>query len=149
MDKEEFYDIPLFISNPLYQMVAVILVIKYCSLNKNKTATIGKLQLYLWGLSSKRNLEKLTELRKNGTIDEYPFFVDVQIMKVMRQMIRDGYILPRSDSNTTHYGLTTSGEQFLIRLEQTELCRDIKQALDSIGKIPEKIILKLNINWYD
>ena len=74
-------DVPLYITNPIFQMVSLLLIIANCTNNRNNTASIGRIMLYMWGLSSKSNLQKLIILRRDKNIDDIPITFVSQVIE--------------------------------------------------------------------
>lgn len=150
MEQQKFssWDVPLFISNPLYQMVSILLILKMCVNNRSKSASIGRIQLYLWGLASKGNVEELKSVRLGKSIEDVPLYIDTKIYEVVRQCVMDGLIDLSNDKDNSLYYLSKRGSQMLVKLSKTDLYKDIHDSLDTIGIIPETKIKNLNINWY-
>ena len=141
-------DVPLYISNPLYQMVSILLILKICVNSRSKSASIGRILLYLWGLASKDNVENLKNLRIRKTIEDIPIFLDSQIYEIVRQCVNDGFIVVKTDQKTSLYYLAKRGLQLLDTLSGTDLYKDIYESLKEIGIIPQNTIENLRINWY-
>lgn len=150
MEQQKYcsWDVPLFISNPLYQLVSILLILKICVNKKSKSASIGRIQLYLWGLASKGNVEELKSIRLGKSIENIPLYVDPKIFEVVRQCVMDGLIVTGNDSVNSLYYLARKGSQMLDTLSETDLYTDIYNSLDDIGVIPETKIKNLKINWY-
>ena len=138
-------DVPLYITNPIFQMVSLLLIIANCTNNRNNTASIGRIMLYMWGLSSKSNLQKLIILRRDKNIDDIPITFDSQVIEVVRQCINDKLITIANDGL---YNLTSSGKSLLFKLRNTNLCEEINSDLNCVGKFPETYMKQLETNWY-
>ena len=138
-------DVPLYITNPIFQMVSVLLIIANCTNNKNMTASIGRIMLYMWGLGSKSNLQKLITLKKSRNIDDIPMTFDSQVVTVVRQCVNDKLITIADDGL---YHLSSTGKSLLFKLRNTNLYEEIKSDLNSVGKLPETYMKQLEINWY-
>ena len=138
-------DVPLYITNPIFQLVSVLLIIANCTNNRNNTASIGRIMLYMRGLGSKSNLQKLIGLRKNKNIDDIPMTFDSQVVAVVRQCVNDKLITIASDGL---YDLSSSGKSLLFKLRNTNLYAEISSDLNSVGKLPETYMKQLDINWY-
>ena len=147
MEENKTYsaDVPLYITNPIFQLVAVLLIIANCTTNKNNTASIGRIMLYMWGLGSKTNLQKLVLLKKAKNIGEIPVISDMQIITVVRQCANDNLVSVGRDGL---YALTSSGAALLYKLRDTNLYQEIYSDLNAIGKLPETYLTQLKINWY-
>lgn len=141
-------DVPLYSSNPLFQMVSVLMIAESCSTSKSQLVSIERIMSYMWGLGSKRNLDKLIQLKKNHSVDVFPMVTDANVIMVVRQCVYDGYLVVRKESNKSMYGLTSAGMVLLHNLRQTDLCRDISSSLSSVGKVPESYLKQLQIDWY-
>jgi len=138
-------DVPLYITNPIFQLVSVLLIIANCTNNKNNTASIGRIMLYMWGLGSRDNLLKLIALKKGGNIDDIPMAFDSQIITVVRQCVNDKLI---NIANDGLYSLSSEGKSLLFKLRATDLNEEISSGLNSVGKLPESYLKQLEINWY-
>ncbi len=138
-------DVPLYITNPIFQMVSVLLIIANCTNNKNNTASIGRIMFYIWGLGSKSNLQKLITLKKSRIIDDIPMTFDSQVVTVVRQCVNDKLITIAEDGL---YNLSSSGKSLLFKLRNTNLYEEISSSLNSVGKLPEIYMKQLEINWY-
>lgn len=147
MEEKKTYsaDVPLYVTNPIFQLVSVLLIIANCTNNKNNTASIGRIMLYMWGLGSKSNLYKLASLKKAKNIDDVPVSTDMQIISVVRQCVNDNLLKVGSDGL---YGLTSSGTALLYKLRTTDLYAEIRSDLDTVGRLPETYLKQLKINWY-
>jgi len=138
-------DVPLYITNPIFQLVSVLLIIANCSNNKNNTASIGRIMLYMWGLGSKTNLQKLIMLKKSRNIDDIPMTFDSQVVTVVRQCVNDRLITISDDGL---YNLSNDGKSLLLKLQNTNLYEEISSGLNSVGILPESYMKQLKINWY-
>ena len=147
MEENKTYsaDVPLYITNPIFQLVAVLLIIANCTTNKNNTASISRIMLYMWGLGSKTNLQKLVLLKKAKNIGDIPVTSDMQIITVVRQCANDNLVSVGRDGL---YALTSSGAALLYKLRDTNLYQEIYSDLNAIGKLPETYLTQLKINWY-
>ena len=141
-------DVPLYTLNPIFQLVSVLLIVSLCANNKSRTVSIGRIMLYMWGLGSKRNLDKLIQLKKNKNIGDIPMATDECIINVVRQCVKDGLLDVKKDGGTALYDLTVSGRSLLYKLRQTDLYKDIEDGLKSVGILPETYVKQLEINWY-
>ena len=141
-------DVPLYTLNPIFQLVSVLLIVGLCANNKSKTVSIGRIMLYMWGLGSKRNLDKLKKKKKNKNIGDIPMATDDCIINVVRQCVNDGLLDVKKEGNTALYDLTIFGRSLLYKLRQTDLYKDIEEGLKSVGVLPETYVKQLEINWY-
>lgn len=147
MEQNNIYeaDVPLYITNPVFQLVSVLLIIENCTNNRNNTASIGRIMLYMWGLGSKDNLQKLIALREGKEINDIPMTFDSQVVSVVRQCVNDNLITIANDGL---YDLTSNGKSMLFKLRNTSLYDEIKTNLRNVGKLPESYMKQLKINWY-
>lgn len=147
MEQNKIYeaDVPLYITNPVFQLVSVLLIIENCTNNRNNTASIGRIMLYMWGLGSKDNLQKLIALREGKEINDIPMTFDSQVVSVVRQCVNDNLITIANDGL---YDLTSNGKSMLFKLRNTSLYDEIKTDLRNVGKLPESYMKQLKINWY-
>lgn len=135
--------------NPIYKMMVVLLLLKHSKLKNG--VTIGRIQVYLWGMSGGKNKRILSEYRKNGTVGELPITPDPQLRLLLAEAEQRGWIEQVEDGvYKMRYQLTLQGQTFLYELRDMDIYKEIEKGFQEIGNLPETILKDVNYVWsYD
>lgn len=135
--------------NPIYKMMIILLLLKRCS--SKKGATIGRIQVYLWGMSGKRNRNILSNYRKNGMIGELPISPDPNLRILLAEAEQRGWIEHVEDGKyKMRYQLTLQAQSFLNELRNMDIYKEIEMGFEEIGCLPETKLNNINCVWnYD
>ena len=127
----------------------ILLLLKYCS--SKKGATIGRIQVYLWGMSGKRNRIILSNYKKKGMISELPISPDPNLRILLTEAERRGWIEQVEDGKyKMRYQLTLLGQSILHKLRNMDIYNEIEMGFNEIGNLPENKLKNVNCVWnYD
>ena len=133
--KDDVTGIPSVL-NPIYKMMIVLLLLKHNT--SKKGVTIGRIQVYLWGMSGSRNRRVLSEYRKNGMLGELPITPDSQLSILLADAEQRGWIEQMEDGKSKmRYLLTLQGQALLYNLR--DLARHFEFAYISLYQAVELI----------
>ena len=135
--------------NPIYKMMIVLMLLKHST--SEKGVTIGRIQVYLWGMSSRKNRSTLSSYRKNGMINELPITPDSNLRILLTEVEQRGWIEQVEDNqNKMRYLLTLQGQAFLYNLRNMDIYKEIETGFKEIGNLPETKLNNINYIWnYD
>lgn len=135
--------------NPVYKMMVLLLLLKH---NTSKIGvTIGRIQVYLWGMSGSRNRRTLSNYRKSGMVGELPITPDSQLRLLLADAEQRGWIEQVEDgAYRMRYQLTLQGQTFLYDLREMDVYKEIENGFNEIGNLPETKLNDVNYAWnYD
>lgn len=146
--KDDVTGIPSVL-NPIYKMMIVLLLLKHNT--SKKGVTIGRIQVYLWGMSGSRNRRVLSEYRKNGMLGELPITPDSQLSILLADAEQRGWIEQMEDGKSKmRYLLTLQGQALLYNLRDLDIYKEIEIGFHEIGYLPETKLNDINYVWsYD
>lgn len=132
--------------NPIYKMMVVLLVL--LNNESQKGAKIGRIQIYLWGMSGNQNKQVLLNYRESGNISEMPITPDPQLRIILADAEQRGWIEQVVDGKTySRYMITLQGRTMLYNLRNLNIYKEIENGLSEIGKIPDTKIDNINYVW--
>ncbi len=132
--------------SPIYKMIVLLLLLKHY--NSKKGVTIGRIQVYLWGMSGKENRNALSNYRENGMIGELPITPDPNLRILLADAEQRGWIEHVEDGKyKMRYLLTLQGQTFLYELRNMDINKEIEEGLQEIGNLPETKLNNVNYVW--
>lgn len=135
--------------NPVYKMMVILLL-----LLKNKSekgAKISRIQVYLWGMSGRKNRQILANYKDSGQVGELPITPDRHLRVILADAEQKGLIESVKDGpNSVRYKITPQGGVVLMQLTNTNIYGEIEDGLNEIGYLPDNKIDNINYVWtYD
>lgn len=130
-------------STSIYKLVAILLILK-----KINRVTIGKLQIYLWGLENDTNRKQLKHWKNNSRITNAPYLMDEDIMPIISQCISNHFVkIETNKSGKTFFLLDCGATHFLNQILNLELTSELNSHLDEIGKITDTLLDNLEFDF--
>lgn len=127
----------------LFKTLVVILTIQ-----KFGEVTLPKLQMYLWSLKNEDNRKKLIALRKSKRITEAPWILENDVVQVVTQCLCNHLIkVEMNKSGKISYALDFESSEFLQAITDTDLVKDIRDELDGIGGLTDKLLEQLEFDF--
>ena len=119
--------------------------------SSNKGVKLSRIQVYLWGMSGKKNRQILANYRINGCVGELPITPDRQLRVIIADAEQKGLIMAEKDGvSYLRYKLTPQGKTILRQLSVTSLYKEIENGLKEIGHLPDLKTDNINYVWaYD
>lgn len=127
----------------LFKTIVVMLVIQ-----RFGVVTLPKLQMYLWSLKNEENRNKLIALRKSMKITEAPWILDNDLVQVVTQCLCNHYIkVEMNKSGKISYALDFESSDLLQAISDTDLVKEIKVELETIGGLTDKVLEHLEFDF--
>lgn len=135
--------------NPIYKLMVILVLLQ--NNRSDKGVKISRIQVYLWGMSGKKNRETLAYYRTNGSVGELPITLDSQLRVIIGDAEQKGLIASENDGQSyLRYKLTLQGQIFLRQLRNSTIFREIEEGLKEIGYLPDTKTDNINYIWtYD
>lgn len=135
--------------NPIYKMMVILVLLQ--NSRSEKGVKISRIQVYLWGMSGKKNREVLASYRTNGIVGELPITPDSQLRVILADAEQKGLIVVENDGlSYMRYKLTLQGNLLLQQLRNTSIYKEIENGLKEIGDLPDTKTDNINYVWtYD
>lgn len=123
----------------LFKTIVVILAIQRYGI-----VSLPKLQMYLWSLKNENNRNKLIMLRKCKRITEAPWILENDVVQVVTQCLLNHFIkIEMNKSGKISYVLDSESSEFLNAISDTDLVKDIRDELETIGGLTDKVLEQL------
>ncbi|WP_277638471.1 hypothetical protein [Bacteroides graminisolvens] len=127
----------------LYKLVAILLILK-----KMNKVTIGKLQVYLWGLENEVNLNQLKRWKVEKRITDAPWLTEEDFMPIVSQCISNHFVkVETNKSQKTSLLLDLGAETFLRQISDLELTAELNASLEEIGKITDTLLDNIEFDF--
>lgn len=135
--------------NPVYKLMVILVLLK--NSRSEKGVKISRIQVYLWGMSGKKNRQVLANYRKNGSVKELPITPDGQLRIILADAEQKGLIASEKDGKSQlRYKLTMQGQLILRQLDTSSIYKEIEKGLEEIGYLPDTKTDNINYVWtYD
>ena len=135
--------------NPVYKLMVILVLLQ--NSRSEKGVKIIRIQVYLWGMSGKKNRETLANYRNNGSVGELPITPDGQLRIIIADAEQKGLITAENDGKSyLRYKLTLQGQIVLRQLRNTSIYKEIETGLEEIGYLPDTKTDNINYVWtYD
>ena len=135
--------------NPVYKLMVILVLLQ--NSRSEKGVKISRIQVYLWGMSGKKNRETLAQYRTNGSVRELPITPDSQLRVIIADAEQKGLIAAENDGKSyLRYKLTLQGQILMRQLRKTSIYKEIEEGLSEIGYLPDSKIDNINYVWtYD
>lgn len=135
--------------NPVYKLIVIMVLLQ--NSRSEKGVKISRIQVYLWGMSGKKNRETLANYRINGSVGELPITPDSQLRVIIADAEQKGLIAAENDGKSyLRYKLTLQGQAILRQLRNTTIYKEIEKGLGEIGYLPDTKTDNINYVWtYD
>lgn len=135
--------------NPVYKLMVILVLLQ--NSRSEKGVKISRIQVYLWGMSGKKNRETLALYRTNGSVRELPITPDSQLRVIIADAEQKGLIAAENDGKSyLRYKLTLQGQILMRQLRKTSIYKEIEDGLNDIGYLPDSKTDNINYVWtYD
>lgn len=128
--------------SPTFIRLAILIILdKY----PNRNFSISQIQVYLWGLLSLYNMQKLYMLKKKGTIDVIPIYEVPELDAIIGEL----YINHVVKVNGAKFQITSEGQQLMCHLKNEDLVKELKKSISPIGYFGETVLnnIKLSLSY--
>lgn len=135
--------------NPVYKMLVILLLLQKGQ--SEKGVKLSRIQVYLWGMSGKKNRQTLIRYKARGIAREVPITPDNQLRILLANAEQKGLIAIEKDGKYfMRYKITLQGQIMLNQLKNYKIYKEIDNGLDEIGHLPDTKIDNINYVWtYD
>lgn len=135
--------------NPIYKLMVILVLLQ--NSRSEKGVKISRIQVYMWGMSGKKNREILSNYRTNGSVGELPITPDSQLRVLIADAEQKGLIAAENDGKSyLRYKLTLQGQILLQQIRNTSIYKEIEGGLNEIGYLPDSKTDNINYVWtYD
>lgn len=135
--------------NPIYKLMVILVLLQ--NSRSEKGVKISRIQVYMWGMSGKKNREILSNYRTNGSVGELPITPDSQLRVLIADAEQKGLIAAENDGKSyLRYKLTLQGQILLQQIRNTSIYKEIEEGLNEIGYLPDNKTDNINYVWtYD
>ena len=135
--------------NPIYKLMVILVLLQ--NSRSEKGVKISRIQVYMWGMSGKKNREILSNYRTNGSVGELPITPDSQLRVLIADAEQKGLIAAENDGKSyLRYKLTLQGQILLQQIRNTSIYKEIEGGLNEIGYLPDTKTDNINYVWtYD
>lgn len=135
--------------NPIYKLMVILALLQ--NSRSEKGVKISRIQVYMWGMSGKKNREILSNYRTNGNVGELPITPDSQLRVLIADAEQKGLIAAENDGKSyLRYKLTLQGQILLQQIRNTSIYKEIEEGLNEIGYLPDTKTDNINYVWtYD
>lgn len=135
--------------NPVYKMLVILLLLQKGQ--SEKGVKLSRIQVYLWGMSGKKNKQTLISYKANGIAKELPITPDNQLRILLANAEQKGLIATEKDGKySMRYKITPQGQAMLQQLKNFNIYQEIDVGLDEIGHLPDTKTDNINYIWtYD
>lgn len=129
---------------PLYKIAQLLQVLEISS--RGRKASLLKLHLFSWAFKSKKNMDKLLEIKDSYNVRNIRIWgLEPSLNRALVYAVSEGLC----DHVKGSYKLTKKGKDFVqLLLNQEELLRDQREFLYEIGKsVTEKVVSDISKSW--
>ncbi|WP_280159450.1 hypothetical protein P5491_012830 [Priestia megaterium] len=129
---------------PLYKIIQLLLVLNVCS--HQETASLLKLHLFSWMMSTKEGMDKITQLIVDNRLEKIPLWrLEPSLNRALNFAVGENLLMQKNGK----YKLSEKGK-ILVQdvLKDKELMKIEKTFLTTVGKkITEKKVKELSEKW--
>lgn len=129
-------------STCLFKLVAIMLIVK-----KYRKISISKLQVCLWGIQSKDNLEMISIWKKEEKITNAPWIVDNDITPLIMQCICNKLLKTETKASKVSVMFDVKADRFINDLRNIDFCQSITEALNNMGNITDSLINNVEFDF--
>lgn len=131
------------VSTSLYKIVAIMLIIK-----RFENLSIPKLQVYMWGLQYRENLQKLKMWKIQNKVTEAPWLLEDDIIPIISQCISNHFLkIETNKSKKVTVALDSAANDFLQAINEVELVQELNDCLNEIGKLTDKMLENIEFDF--
>lgn len=129
-------------STCLFKLVAIMLIVE-----KYRKISISKLQVCLWGIQSKDNLEMISIWKKEQKITNAPWIVDNDITPLIMQCICNKLLKTEIKASKVSVMFDVKADRFINDLRNIDFCQSITEALNNMGNITDSLINNVEFDF--
>lgn len=103
--------------------------------------SLSQIQVYLWGLLSQDNMQKLYLLKKKRAIDVIPMYDVPELDAIMGELCINHIVKIKG----AKFQITSEGQHLMSRLKNEDLVIELNKSISPIGYLGESVITNINL----
>lgn len=124
-----------------FKLAAIMLIV-----NQYKSISLMKIQLYLWGLQQKENLQEILNWKTNNRITHVGWIDNEVVTELVMQCVANK-LLKLSLNNKVRVELDTEANEFLFNIQNLDITKDIRADLERLGKVTDVLLKNIQFNF--
>lgn len=124
-----------------FKIAAIMLIVK-----KYKNISLMKIQLCLWGLQQKDNLQEILNWKTNNRITHVEWIDNETVTELVMQCVANK-LLKLSLNNKVRVELDRDADDFLFNIQNLEITKDISTDLERLGKVTDVLLKNIQFNF--
>lgn len=124
-----------------FKLAAIMLII-----NQYKSISLMKIQLYLWGLQQKENLQEILNWKTNNRITHVGWIDNEAVTELVMQCVANK-LLKLSLNNKVIVELDREANNFLFNIQNLDITKDIRADLERLGKVTDVLLKNIQFNF--
>lgn len=124
-----------------FKLAAIMLIV-----NQYKSISLMKIQLYLWGLQQKENLQEILNWKTNNRITHVGWIDNEAATELVMQCVANK-LLKLSLNNKVRVELDTEANEFLFNIQNLDITKDIRADLERLGKVTDVLLKNIQFNF--
>lgn len=124
-----------------FKLAAIMLIV-----NQYKSISLMKIQLYLWGLQQKENLQEILNWKTNNRITHVGWIDNEAVTELVMQCVANK-LLKLSLNNKVRVELDTEANEFLFNIQNLDITKDIRADLERLGKVTDVLLKNIQFNF--
>lgn len=124
-----------------FKIAAIMLIVK-----KYKSISLMKIQLCLWGLQQKDNLQEILNWKTNNRITHVEWIDNETVTELVMQCVANK-LLKLSLNNKVRVELDRDADDFLFNIQNLEITKDISTDLERLGKVTDVLLKNIQFNF--
>lgn len=124
-----------------FKLAAIMLIV-----NQYKSISLMKIQLYLWGLQQKENLQEILNWKTNNRITHVGWIDNEAVTELVMQCVANK-LLKLSLNNKVRVELDREANNFLFNIQNLDITKDIRADLERLGKVTDVLLKNIQLNF--
>ena len=125
-----------------FKIIAIMLII-----SRYKSISLIKMQLYLWGLQGKENLQEILDWKTKGRITHVEWIDNEAITELVMQCVANKLLRLSFVNKQVKVELDREADDFISKIQCLDITKEMVAGLNRLGKVTDVLLKNIQFDF--
>lgn len=125
-----------------FKIIAIMLIV-----SQYKSISLIKMQLYLWGLQRKENLQEISDWKTKRRITHVEWIDNEAVTELVMQCVANNLLRLSFVNKQVKVELDRDADAFMSEIQRLDITKEIVSDLKKIGKVTDVLLSNIQFNF--
>ena len=125
-----------------FKIIAIMLIV-----SRYKSISLIKMQLYLWGLQGKENLQEILDWKTKGRITHVEWIDNEAITELVMQCVANKLLRLSFVNKQVKVELDREADDFISKIQCLDITKEMAAGLNRLGKVMDVLLKNIQFDF--